>query len=253
MSHYYQPDGTPAHFAGPNGRPTGPAIARKLGLLPSVTTILNDVLRKPGLERWIIQQNLLAVLTAPDLPGEAIDTKVTRILETERQQDQESKVAMDRGTKIHEALEFWFGHTDNSKDHLDMIPWIEPAAKAIEAYGTVHAVEKVLVGDGYAGKCDLIQECPGGFRLWDWKTCKKLPEKGAWNEHRIQTSAYARAFDLLFSGTPESVRPSIDTGNVYISTVDCGKFVIHEHEPWPATYANAFLPLLTVFKWMNNV
>lgn len=243
MSHYYTPKGEPAHFAGPNGRPTGPATARKLGLLPSVTTVLSDVLRKPGLERWIIQQNLLAVLTAPDVPGEAIDAKVTRVLETERQQDQESKVAMDRGTQIHTALEEWFGNVYPSEE---MEPWISPAAEAIEKYGKVHAVEKVLVGEGYAGKCDLIQEAPDCWWIWDWKTTKKLPKEGSWNEHRIQASAYAKALH-------NTNQAWIRTGNVYISTIEQGRFIIHENDPWPATYANGFLPLLTVWKWLNNM
>lgn len=252
MSHFYSQTGEPMHFAAPGGRPTGPATAKKLGLLPSPTTVLSDVLRKPGLERWIITQNLLAVITAPDVLGEAIDAKVERVLVTEKQQYQESAKAMDRGTQIHEALEAWFKHGRNETVaaletlRVDTLPWIRPAAEAIEAYGKVHAVERVLVGDGYAGKTDLILEAPAYWWLIDWKTTKsKLPSK-AWPEATIQASAYAHAW------CDNGLRQSIRTANVYISTVDCGKFIICEHDDWRPVYSNAFLPLLTCWKWLNG-
>lgn len=246
MSHWYQADGTPMHFVPCKSRPgetrpTTIADARKLSLVPGVTTVLN-VLRKPALEKWLVMQGVLAVLTAPPKKDEDLDAFVDRVLNQEKQQDQESQIAKDRGSEIHAALESWF-----SGGQRYMLPWIEPVACAIEAYGKVHACEKILVGEGYAGKTDLILELPDCFWILDYKTTKKLPDKGAWNEHKIQASAYANALHWTLPGKP------IHTGNVYISTVDCGKFIIHEHEPWPATYANAFLPLLTVWKWLNNM
>lgn len=246
-SHYYYPDGKPAYevpYAYPKKgfRPTTLADARKLGLLPSVTTILR-ILHKQSLIDWLVEQACLAVLTTPKRDSEDLDAFVHRVLHQEKVQDQESQAARDRGTAIHAALEDLFlGNTVDS----ELLPWVQPAAEAIRAYGGRYESELVVVGPGYAGKLDLKLETESAIWLWDWKTTKKLPERGAWPEHRLQLAAYAYAFAVVGM-------PTIRTGNVYISTVECGKFVICEHsESWIDTYVNGFEPLLTHWQWANN-
>jgi hypothetical protein len=66
--HWYKKDGSPAYTTiGKTGeRATTLRDARKLGLLPSVTTI-NGMLSKAGLDTWKQQQVLLAALTLPRL------------------------------------------------------------------------------------------------------------------------------------------------------------------------------------------
>jgi len=70
--HWYQKDGTPAYTqtvksGKRKGQDRGTNIgdAKKLGLLPSVTMI-NNILAKPGLENWKIDQAILSALTSPD-------------------------------------------------------------------------------------------------------------------------------------------------------------------------------------------
>src|ERR1017187_7985575 len=53
--------------------------AKKMNLLPSVTTILR-VLDKPALTAWKIEQAVLAVMTTPRLPAEADDDFIKRVL-----------------------------------------------------------------------------------------------------------------------------------------------------------------------------
>lgn len=246
-SHWYTIDGKPAYevpYADPKKgfRPTTLADARKLGLLPSVTTILR-ILHKQSLVDWLIEQSCLAVLTTPKKEGEDLDAFVHRVLHQEKVQDQESQAARDRGTVIHAALEDLFlGNTVDS----ELLPWVQPAAEAIRAYGGRYEPELVVIGPGYAGKLDLKLETDNTIWLWDWKTTKKLPERGAWPEHRLQLSAYAYA--LASIGMPQ-----IGTGNVYISTVEPGKFVVCEHtESWLETYTYGFEPLLKHWQWANN-
>ena len=236
MPHYYTPTGEPAHFQSNKSkggnRPTTLADAKKLSLLPGVTTIL-DLLRKPALERWLIQQAVMAVCTAPDVPGEGLDAKITRVLDTEGQQDEESRIARDRGTEIHSALEGAF----NGQSVAGAIaPWLDPVlAFFANRPAASLSTEQILIGDGYGGKCDL-QEIPehGEQWIWDIKTAKKLPEKGAWWEHRMQCAAYAKA--------RQQNGQTIRTGNIYISTVEPGKFVVCEHgDWWPAWEAFACL------------
>lgn len=240
--HWYYPDGRACYQVqkkdGSGLRPTTISDARKLGLLPSVTTILG-VLDKPALTNWKIEQAVLVSLTAPRVDGEDLDAFVYRVLHTERQQDQESQVARERGTEMHAALESLLSGRDAPGE---ILPWVEPVFQFLQSNGKVIATEKVLVGDGYAGRTDLIQDT-GIQMLWDFKSAKKLPDpkKGAWSEHRLQAAAYAAC-----------INGDVRTGNIYISTVECGKFVICEHGPWRETYENGFMPLVRHWQWAND-
>lgn len=239
--HWYYPDGRSCYevprASGEGMRPTTLADARKLSLLPSVTTILN-VLRKPQLETWLQEQACLAVLTTPRSPEEPLDAFVERVLHTERQQDQESDIAKKRGTEIHDALEDLFSEKAVSSD---MEPWIDPAYEAVRKFLpiTLHT-EIILVGDGYAGKSDLIAlDQFGDEWVVDFKTTKRIPKKESHWEHKMQTAAYSMC------------RRGLHHCNVYISTVDQGKFEIHDNGTLDAP-AKAFVSLLNYWQVANN-
>lgn len=244
-AHWYSPKGEPMHTVIAKGtgqpRPTTLADAKKLGLLPSVTNILR-ILHKPALQDWLIEQSVLACLTTPRKDGEPLDAFVHRVLHVDRIQDEEAQVARDRGTEMHQALEDLF----NGQAVSDEIkPWVEPCFEAIRSLGIPVATEKVLVGEGYAGKTDLITDCAGEHTLWDFKTTKKLPDK-SWTEHRLQLSAYAQAHVLM------GCNESISTANAYISTVDCGKFVLCRNTDVFHDFHFGFSPLVTHWQWANN-
>ncbi|NDG20016.1 MAG: hypothetical protein EB117_17375, partial [Betaproteobacteria bacterium] len=85
--------------------------ARKLDLIPSVTTILN-VAAKPGLEAWKQQQILLAALTLPKAENESIDAYAERVIQDSKQQAQDAR---DLGTDIHAQVQGAFeGGPDNT-------------------------------------------------------------------------------------------------------------------------------------------
>jgi hypothetical protein len=246
-SHWYYPDGKPCYeIQAKNGnmRATTLADARKLGLVPSVTTILK-VLHKQGLVNWLIEQACLSVLTSPRLPGEELDSFVDRILHKEKVQEEEGQIAKDRGNDMHGALET--AYQGGVVEDNELWKWVSPAYKEISQRGVSLHVECCLVGDGYAGRVDLIQESDDLW-VWDWKTTKKLPTKGAWTEHVLQAAAYAAA--LARRGTTGNKR--IRTGNVYISTVAQGEFLVCEHPEWQGTYENGFQPLVKVWQFLND-
>lgn len=241
MSHFYDREGNPHHFVpkkdGTGNRPSTVRDCRTNGWLPSVTTILS-ILRKPGLENWMITQAVHAVVTAPSELGESLDAKIIRVLETERQQDEEARIARDLGTDIHNGLESLF---KGEQIHDDLRPWIEPAYLHLRDLCKPIHVEHVLVGDGYAGKCDLIGEMPNQELIVDWKTTKKLPEKGSWFEHVLQLAAYAKA---------RATEPLV-TANCYISTFDCGKFAFFFNPDWQQAYTEGFAPLVKHWRYAN--
>lgn len=226
--------------------------AKKLGLLPSVTGICG-LLDKPALNEWKTEQACLAVLTAPRLKDEngveeQTDAFVKRVLHTEAQQDQEAKLAADKGTLIHDALQAYFKGEPVSGD---ILPFIDPAFQHVWAQGEYVTSELIVVGNGYAGMADLLQDGGDFWALRDWKSTKKLPEKGPWPEHRLQLSAYAKAYQerLILAGEP--LKP-IRVFNVYLSTIEPGKFVEYEHEDWESTYIYGFAPLVLHWQWANN-
>lgn len=248
MGHWYNLTGEACHFVKAkdgHSRPSTLRDAKREGWVPGVTEVLK-VAARPALERWKIAQAAIAVLTSPRVPGEDLDAFCERVLFADKEQDEEAAKAADLGSRIHGELEHYF------KGGMDVVmwEWIGPVAKSIANYGKVHAVETILIGNGYGGMCDLILEAPECWWLFDWKTTKKLPQKGAWDEHVIQCAAYAAAFqDRSFAET--KCKP-IRTANCYISTVEQGKFVVCEHDPdWQKVYNSAFLPLLQYWQWVN--
>lgn len=220
------------------------ADARKVGALPSVTTILK-ILHKPALVDWLIEQAVLVALTSPHKPGEELDAFIQRVLHEERQQDQEAQKARDLGTAIHAAMETAM---NGQQIPEELAPWVRGPVEALKARGSVVSTETVLVGDGFAGKTDLITQENVTDWLWDFKSAKKLPDPakgGAWSEHRLQLAGYAAAYS-------KTVDCPVKTANLYISTIEAGKFVICEHDDWRSTYSCGFLPLVQHWQWANN-
>lgn len=242
--HYYDREGNPHHFVEKKDksglRPSTLADCKKNGWLPSVTTVLR-ALDKPALTTWLIRNAVTAALTTPRLPNEPEDAFMERILAHDA--EDEAAKARDRGTQIHDALELYLGGQP-ARVAPDLLPWIEPAAKFVLELGEVEATEKIVVGDGYAGKLDLcVKHAVDGRIIVDFKTTKKLPAKAAWNEHVLQGAFYAKAY-------PEEV---ISTGNLYISTIEQGKFAFFMHiNPWKVTFSDACEPLLRLWQWMND-
>lgn len=243
-AHWYYADGRPCYELpkkdGSGMKIPSLADARKLNLLPSVGRIIN-LLDKPALNDWKVEQACLAILTSKQNDGEALDDFVHRILHEERVQDQESRKARDTGIQIHDALQSALSGREWDKS---LSAFIEPVLAWQQATGKVLWTEKIVVGEGYAGRVDLLLRMSSGMLLPDFKTCGRLPEKDSWLEHKLQSCAYAAALPKENKG--------VVTGNVYISTKEPGKFAVFTQSDWQQTYNNGFLKLLDFWTWANN-
>lgn len=242
-SHWYTKEGTACHevpYADPGKgmRSTTLADARKLKLLPSVTTICN-VLDKPALTEWKIRNAIEAALTTPRNPDESLDDFATRVLAVDTESI--SDTARGLGMDIHDGIESLLA---GKTYHPELALFIQPAAAIVTAAGRVIATEKIVVGEGYAGKTDCITE-GNAITVWDFKStsARKLPAK-SYPEHRLQLAAYAAALGNT-GGEP------ITTVNIYISTINPGEIVVCENQDWKADFA-IFKKVCELWCWQNN-
>lgn len=215
--HWYGMDGSPQYtVAAKDGsqRATTLRDARKLNLVPSVTTIMSSA-AKPGLEAWKLNQMLLAALTLPRAPEETEEHYVQRIIADSKEQ---AKKAAERGTEVHTALESWF-------DGVMYAEYVE------HQMGTAEEVEKIF-GHlkwsteksfahklGFGGKVDLHSKDGEGVVI-DFKT-KEFSDPAkveGFDEHCMQLSAYREGLGI----------PKARCANVFVSVTIPGMVVVKE-------------------------
>lgn len=189
--HWYTKEGHPAYTTlGKTGeRPTTLRDARKLGLLPSVTTI-NGMLSKAGLDTWKQQQVLLAALTLPRSEGESEQEWLARVMQDSKATGRE---AAERGTAIHAIIEEYF----EQKYMPNKPPYLDAIDKAlIDAFGSQLWLTEKSFGHplGFGGKCDLMSS--SGFVV-DFKTKETdLDKVDVYFEHEMQLAAYREGLGM---------------------------------------------------------
>ena len=201
--HWYTLEGKPLYsLVGKNGkeRNTNLRDARKLNLVPSVTTIL-DQAPKPGLVNWQINQGINAALTLPREQDETDEQFLYRVRQDSKEQ---AEKAAEQGTIIHADINMGFAGKKESK--------------------TYSAVHKIVIGlfpnqewlsdqsytskeEGFGGAIDLHSKT--GIVI-DFKTKDNLEGVEAkslvFDNHGMQLSAYAM---LLKINTENLTRVSI--------------------------------------------
>jgi hypothetical protein len=170
--HWYSENGESAHVViGKNGkeRNTTVADARKMGLLPSVTSV-QSILEKPQLTAWKISTAVESALTLPKEENETLEEYARRVVEDSKAQ---TKKAAEHGTAVHTEMENILLGRSCSTDEV-LKPYIETfrewASKNVEK---THWCERALVGPGYAGRCDAYVRLKGiGDAVIDLKNRK---------------------------------------------------------------------------------
>lgn len=156
-SHWYHRNGVPCHTVptadGKGVRSVNLRWDRHLNLLPSSTNIIS-VKAKPSLDKYKIEQALMAAVTLPRLDGEGEDAFMERVVV-----DMEShmRAAAEFGTKIHKYCEQF--HLGNNIEDPGLEPYVADYKRWFaENVKEVIWVEKVLVNEkvGYAGTADTL-------------------------------------------------------------------------------------------------
>ena len=226
-SHWYLKDGTPFYETECKSkpgtmRPVTLADARKVGAVPSVTTI-DKIVANKGLERWKVEQYILASLTLPRLDDESDEMFASRIVEDAMSY---SKDAADLGTGIHDAIEKRL----NGKDYDQPVYGAYVSAFDVwwKAFGTLYGngneidfkTEQSFASPlGYGGRVDLQT---WGRIDWviDFKSTKTQPGKKyvSYRSHLRQLAAYANGLG----------RQHANIGIVAISTSEPGRIEFYD-------------------------
>lgn len=159
--HWYARDGKPSYEIASKGgglRAVTLRDARTLGLVPSVTTVLN-VIDKPALTSWKVDQGILAALTLPKLDDEADKDYLSRI---KADSGQQVKDAADEGTRIHDAIERRFKGLVVEDRYLPHVAAVEAELARLFPGVTDWVAEKSFGSPlGYGGKVDLHSPSTG--------------------------------------------------------------------------------------------
>jgi hypothetical protein len=218
-NHWYHRSGVPAYSViGANGkeRPTTLRDARKMNLVPSVTTIIKSA-ASPGLEAWKLNQMMLAALTLPRVADESEEEFISRI---QRDSKEHAKMAAERGTNIHTAIENMYSgvmHAEYAEHQAGVYREIE------KEFGiTEFQPEKAFSHEiGFGGKVDLFTPAYQNRGLViDIKTKEfSEPTKVAgYDEHMMQLAAYRVGLGI----------PDADCANVFVSVTVPGLVVINK-------------------------
>jgi hypothetical protein len=192
--HWYDSDGNPAYtIIGKNGveRNTTLRDARKLSLVPSVTTIIAAA-NAPALVEWKINQAILSALTATRCEEETEADFVSRIKADAKEQ---AKKAAERGTQIHAYVQDWL-EGNEVEQGSDAYPFCSSANETIfkEVGFQEWICEKSFSTERYGGKADLHNS----LYLIDIKT-KTWTDKDKldiWESHLMQLAAYRHGLNI---------------------------------------------------------
>jgi len=226
--HWYDKNGTPAYTQPNKSKPgeernTTLRDAKKLELVPSVTTVMK-LEAKPGLERWKMNQVILACLTLPRIESEGVDEFEKRIW---IDANEHAKVARENGTRIHGILENYYkgGHTEPG----DMETVVAPVLRAIKKHFGLQeweAEKSFSSPGGYGGKVDLhSKDVVIDFKTKEF-TEDKLP--GVFPEQKKQLSAYANGLGLCDWQGDNLTFPRC--ANVFVSVSVPGLVHVVEHK-----------------------
>jgi len=217
--HWYTKTGDPAYTVKNkegHQRPTTLRDARKLGLVPSVTTIIKCA-ASPGLEAWKLQQMMLAALTLPRAPEETEESFISRIQADSKEQ---AKMAAERGSEVHAALESFFETRHVTSKFSPAVLGTE--TEIFKVFGDVTwSAEKSFAVRGFGGKVDLHSKDGQGVVI-DFKTkeftSETLDKAQGFDEHLMQLAAYRVGLEI----------PQARCANVFVSVTEPGLVVVRE-------------------------
>ena len=208
QGHWYTRAGAPAYTViGANGKERNTTVrdARKLGLVPSVTGIINEA-NSYGKVHYQIEQGILAALTLPRHPDESESLWIERVWADSREA---ARKAAAGGTAIHAAIQGALegGPFDPQYgQHVDSVFGIlsaDPLLRACDRFNVENFFCHIALG--YGGKVDIHNESiVVDIKTKEFSLGAKLT---TYDEHAMQLSAYREGLRL----------PHATCGIIYVS------------------------------------
>ena len=223
--HWYNKDGTPKHWVtSKNGtkRATTLRDARKLNLVPSVTSVLSLGL-VISVQAVKIKKAIEASLSLRRGEFEHDDSLSKRILQESKREAEE---ASQRGVRIHDLLESFFKTGTIPDDEED-----QAIVRSVQSLIQVNCGEQEWVSEqtfahekGYGGMIDLhCKETPDISPAWviDFKTKESFTDAKtvAYDSMGYQLAAYREGLGY---------DPFARIANVFISASNPGHTIFHE-------------------------
>lgn len=242
--HFYDVDGNSAHeLIGANGKLRSTTIrdARKLGLVPSVSTV-KDVGIGYNIMAWMLNLLLESTIKLPynnSLTEKDWKADVMKHYNINRQK------AAERGTEIHDKLDQYF--IDGSickKDERFLKPVIEKLNELFPGVVWISEASFCSKTHGFGGRVDLHSKTHN--IVLDFKTKDKndITKVQQYDDHKMQLAAYqvglelpsnTRRFNLFISTSEET------PGECHL--VECVEF---------DKYITMFYAYLNLWKIKNN-
>ena len=190
--HWYTRTGETAYtMIGANGKERAPTVrdARKLGLVPSVTSIIKCA-AAPGLEMWKANQLMMAALTLPRADGESEEAWLKRVATDSRET---ARKAAERGTALHASLQAFYQREPWGQHQTEVIGANEAINKWL---GLQHwqAERSIAHPLGFGGKCDL--SCGVGVLDFKTKEFDESTDLKTWDEQAMQLAAYREGLGM---------------------------------------------------------
>lgn len=215
--HWYDKVGNTAYEVrradGKGLRPTTLADAKKLQLVPSVTTVM-AVASKTGLDIWKINQIYEAIKIYRNFTGN--DEEWIRIIK--EHSTKISRKAAERGTQLHDRLEKTIINGTVYEEDYD---YINPVISFLNQRfpGVEWIPEKSFSNKiGFGGKIDLISKCSRYIVDFKTKDLQEITKKNVYDDHVVQLAAYRIGLELGNSMCY----------NLFISTAKSGVLYLHE-------------------------
>ena len=201
--HWYTRSGAPAYtYETGCGKTKNTTLreARKLDLVPSVTSILG-IADKPALTHWKILQAIDATFTVRRSEYEDDASHLKAVL---RESKRVGREAAERGTEIHGMVESGFKGRSSTPAYTA----VKEILDALHPNAVWRAEDSFSSRLGYGGKIDL---CSLSGVFVDFKTKDNLADKEVsklvYDEHGMQLSAYAEGMRFH---NPERISIFID-------------------------------------------
>jgi len=241
FEHWYEPSGKPAYGATLRE-------ARKQDLYGNVTGVC-DMLAKPGLETWKLNNAILSALTLTRKDGEGLDDFAKRIVEDFQE---EGKQARARGEEVHNAIEA----------HIQGKPWIVEGELLKSTKIACEWCDEHLTGEnncevpavnpmGFGGRIDFFGEMAGRKIIIDFKTQnikgKKPKYYSTWKYQLAAYSMMTTAWDVDKKESYPINLSEYSIGNLVISTNADMPGVWFEEWDMRDFYADTFINLFHVW------